>query len=179
MHLALHGCTTFLVIGSGAWAFIGLSAPAHRPECQPDSVYGRLAPRPTSTPVSILVSNLMAPTMSTSIPSSPRVFIPRLPTRTLGSFDCSTTVHTLRTCGKAGFRLLVEKMNLQASALSPLPKMYRGTLADPNWLDAMIEEFTTLQANNTWDLVPQPSNDNIVTGKWVFHHKFHPNGSHD
>jgi hypothetical protein len=43
----------------------------------------------------------------------------------------------------------------------------------------MIEEFTTLQANNTWDLVPRPSDGNIVIGKWVFRHKFHPDGSLD
>jgi hypothetical protein len=39
-------------------------------------------------------------------------------------------------------------MNLQATVLSPIPKTYRGALADPNWRDAMQEEFTTLQANH-------------------------------
>jgi hypothetical protein len=29
----------------------------------------------------------------------------------------------------------------------------------------MIEEFTTLQANNTWDLILHPSSGDIVTGK--------------
>jgi hypothetical protein len=43
----------------------------------------------------------------------------------------------------------------------------------------MIEEFTALQASNTWDLVPHLSDGNVVTGKWVFHHKFHLDGSHD
>jgi histone deacetylase 1/2 len=59
-------------------------------------------------------------------------------------------------------------MNLQAITLSPIPKTSRGALADPNWRDAMQEEFTALQANQTWDLVPPPSDVNIVTGKWVF-----------
>jgi hypothetical protein len=58
-----------------------------------------------------------------------------------------------------------ERLNLQASSLSPLPKTYRGTLADPNWRDAMTEEFTALLANNTWVLVPRPSGANIVTRK--------------
>lgn len=41
----------------------------------------------------------------------------------------------------------------------------------------MNEEFTTLQANRTWDLVPAPKGANIVTGKWVYHHKMHPDGT--
>jgi hypothetical protein len=41
----------------------------------------------------------------------------------------------------------------------------------------MMEEFTALQANNTWVLAPHPSGANIVTGKWIYHHKLHPDGS--
>jgi hypothetical protein len=70
-----------------------------------------------------------------------------------------------------------ECLTLQASSLSPLPKAYQGALADPNWCDVMMEEFTALQANNTWVLVPHPSGANIVTGKWIYHHKLHPDGS--
>lgn len=41
----------------------------------------------------------------------------------------------------------------------------------------MIEKFSALQANHTWDLVPPPVGVNIVTGKWVFRHKLHPDGA--
>jgi hypothetical protein len=87
--------------------------------------------------------------------------------------------HGMRTHSKSGFWLPGTKLNLQATALSPLPKTYWSALTDPNWRDTMIEEFTTLQANNTWDLEPRPSDGNIVTGKWGFQHKFHTNGSLD
>jgi hypothetical protein len=87
--------------------------------------------------------------------------------------------HGMRTHSKSGFWLPVMKLNLQPTALSPLPNSYRGTLTNPNCRDTMIEEFTTLQANNTWDLVPRPSDGNIVTGKWGFQHKFHTDGSLD
>ena len=70
-------------------------------------------------------------------------------------------------------------MNLQATILSHIPKTYRGALADPNWRDAMQEEFIALQANHTWDLVPPPPGANIVTGKWVYKHKLHPDGTLD
>jgi hypothetical protein len=52
-------------------------------------------------------------------------------------------------------------------------------LKDPNWLEAMTEEYRALLGNDTWDLVPPPRNANIVFGKWVFHHKLKPNGSLD
>lgn len=43
----------------------------------------------------------------------------------------------------------------------------------------MIEEFTALQQNHTWDLVPHTARANVVTGKWVYHHKFASDGSLD
>jgi hypothetical protein len=83
------------------------------------------------------------------------------------------------TRGKHGFRQPKEHLNLHAATLSPLPKTYRGALADPNWRDAMCEEFAALQANDTWSLVPRPAGTNVVTGKWVFRHKFLPDGALD
>jgi len=41
----------------------------------------------------------------------------------------------------------------------------------------MEEEHTALLQNHTWDLVPRPSRANIVSGKWVYKHKFHTDGS--
>ena len=36
----------------------------------------------------------------------------------------------------------------------------------------MVEEHDALLQNHTWDLVPRPAGANIVTGKWIFKHKF-------
>ena len=66
---------------------------------------------------------------------------------------------------------------LHAAPLSPVPKTYRSALADPNWRAAMEEEFRALQQNSTWELVPRPPQANIVTGKWIFKHKFQADGS--
>jgi histone deacetylase 1/2 len=41
----------------------------------------------------------------------------------------------------------------------------------------MEEEFTALQLNKTWDLVPRPAGTNIVSGKWIFKHKFNADGT--
>jgi len=79
---------------------------------------------------------------------------------------------------KAGYRQPRNILDLNTICLSPLPT-YRGALADPNWHDAMVKEFTALQANHTWDLVPLPCGANIVIGKWVYRHMIHPDGTLD
>jgi hypothetical protein len=43
----------------------------------------------------------------------------------------------------------------------------------------MQDELDALQRNQTWQLVPRPRHANIITGKWVFKHKFHPDGTLD
>ena len=81
----------------------------------------------------------------------------------------------MATRGKSGFR---QPAAYTATVLSPVPKSYRSALADPNWRAAM-EEYGALLSNNTWDLVPRPLGANVVIGKWIFHHKFHADGSLD
>jgi hypothetical protein len=78
------------------------------------------------------------------------------------------------TRAKAGFRV---PTLFQAAPLSPIPKTFRGALADPNWRAAMEDEYAALLQNHTWDLVPRPHGANIVTGKWIFKHKFNVDGS--
>ena len=55
--------------------------------------------------------------------------------------------------------------------MSPLPSSVRGALSDLNWRSAMQAEYDALIANDTWSLVPWPPGVNMVTDKWVFHHK--------
>jgi hypothetical protein len=43
----------------------------------------------------------------------------------------------------------------------------------------MDEEFRALIDNATWSLMPRPPRANIVTGKWIFKHKFNSDGSLD
>jgi hypothetical protein len=41
----------------------------------------------------------------------------------------------------------------------------------------MHDEFDALLQNNIWTLVPKPSGANVVSGKWVFHHKYNSDGT--
>jgi hypothetical protein len=86
----------------------------------------------------------------------------------------------MTTRAKWGFRLRADKFTLSATSLSPLSSVsisVRITLANPSWRCAMKEDYDALITNNTWDLVPHPVGSNIVTGKWIFKHKFNSNGT--
>ena len=80
----------------------------------------------------------------------------------------------MTTRAKHGIRLPAV---YHVAPLSLLPKTFHSALADPNWRAAMEEEFRALQQNSTWELVPRPPQANIVTGKWIFKHKFQADGS--
>jgi hypothetical protein len=43
----------------------------------------------------------------------------------------------------------------------------------------MEDEYGALISNGTWELVPRPQGSNVVTGKWVFTHKLHADGTFD
>jgi len=85
----------------------------------------------------------------------------------------------MRTRGKAGIAQPVDRLNLHAVPMSPLPSSIRGALSDPNWRSAMQAEYDALIANDTWSLVPRPPGVNMVTSKWVFRHKLLADGSLD
>jgi hypothetical protein len=60
---------------------------------------------------------------------------------------------------------------------SPIPSSYRAAIKDPHWNNAMLDEYNALIGNDTWSLVPRPAGVNVVTGKWIYRHKFNPDGS--
>jgi hypothetical protein len=91
--------------------------------------------------------------------------------------------HRMVTRAKDVFRVLPDRLILAATTTSSTPSLIpssvRAALADPNWCAAMEDEYSALMSNGTWDLVPRPQGSNIVTGKWVFTHKFRADGTFD
>jgi hypothetical protein len=91
--------------------------------------------------------------------------------------------HQMVTRGKTDFRVVPDRLVLTVTASSltpsPIPSSARAALADPHWRAAIEEEYGTLISNGTWELVLWPQGSNIVTGKWVFTHKLHANGTLD
>ena len=85
----------------------------------------------------------------------------------------------MRTCAKDRIAVPVDRLNLSVvhDVPSPIPKTYRAALQDPHWRQAMADEYNALMENGTWTLVPRPPGANLVSGKWVYKHKFHSDGS--
>ena len=52
-------------------------------------------------------------------------------------------------------------------------------MQDPKWKKAMFEEMRALVKNDTWDMVPRPSNKSTVGCKWVYSTKYTPEGKVD
>ena len=61
--------------------------------------------------------------------------------------------------------------------ISPLPKDPVSAIRDPNWKEAMLDEFNALIDNNTWELVPRPPDVNVIRSMWIFRHKRNSDGS--
>jgi hypothetical protein len=91
--------------------------------------------------------------------------------------------HRMITQGKTGFRVVPDRLVLtimtSSTTPSPIPSSARAALANPHWRAAMEEEYGALISNGTLELVPRPQGSNIVTGKWVFTHKLHVDGTLD
>ncbi|GJR92139.1 ribonuclease H-like domain-containing protein [Tanacetum coccineum] len=87
------------------------------------------------------------------------------------------SVHPMVTRFRVGTNRSTERLNLHVSSVSPLPKSYRDAFNDPNWQNAMRDEYTALIKNKTWTLVPRPPDTNIVRCMWLFRHKYMADGT--
>ncbi|GJZ48109.1 ribonuclease H-like domain-containing protein [Tanacetum coccineum] len=81
------------------------------------------------------------------------------------------------TRSKVGIVKANPKYNLHVTTSSPIPKSPFHALRDPNWKQAMCDEYKALIDNNTWVLVPRPPNVNIVRSMWLYKHKYNADGS--
>ena len=83
--------------------------------------------------------------------------------------------HPMITRSKFG----IYKKKTYLTSLIAEPRTVKQVFQDPNWKLAMEQEYQALLKNQTWYLVPPPSNAKIIGCKWVFKLKHKPNGSID
>ena len=62
---------------------------------------------------------------------------------------------------------------------NPDPKTFEESSGHLDWDEAMNEEYFSLLAKDTWDLVPIPKGRKLVRCKWVYKTKFGPDGKVD
>ncbi|CAL1381785.1 unnamed protein product [Linum trigynum] len=62
-------------------------------------------------------------------------------------------------------------------SMSTDPQTYAQAALHPCWNQAMKEEVTALEANETWDIVDRPPNVVPIGCKWVYKTKFLPDGA--
>lgn len=55
------------------------------------------------------------------------------------------------------------------------PKCYKTASRDTCWITTMEDELRTLTFTSTWELVPRPSQLNVVGSKWVIKIKYFSN----
>nr|GEU34199.1 ribonuclease H-like domain-containing protein [Tanacetum cinerariifolium] len=87
--------------------------------------------------------------------------------------------HHMVTRTKAGIFKSLERMNCHVTTTSPLSLslFHVHALHDPNWKEAMLDEYNALITNETWVFVPRPVNVNVVRSMWLFKHKFNADGT--
>ncbi|GJY11077.1 ribonuclease H-like domain-containing protein [Tanacetum coccineum] len=66
--------------------------------------------------------------------------------------------HPMVTRAKSNIFKPLERMNCHVTTTSPLPRSHVHALRDPNWKEAMLDEYNALITNGTWVLVPRPAN---------------------
>uniref|UniRef100_A0A2N9FMC6 Integrase catalytic domain-containing protein n=1 Tax=Fagus sylvatica TaxID=28930 RepID=A0A2N9FMC6_FAGSY len=154
--------------------------------CTAPSILGpppSLPPLSGSTPLSSSLPDVSAQTEPPSpllhTTSSPHISCP-VPSCSVPSGPILPPInsHPMQTRGKSG--ISKRKLLLHTKTLNPLetePPSYKVASKYPEWQSAMLDEYTALQRQQTWSLVPPPSNHNIVGCKWVYKIKRKPDGS--
>ncbi|KAJ9555155.1 LOW QUALITY PROTEIN: hypothetical protein OSB04_009769 [Centaurea solstitialis] len=89
----------------------------------------------------------------------------------------ATSGHPMTTRSRTGSLNPKQIFNLSVTSdISPIPRSTAQAMCDPHWRAAMDAEMAPILSNYTWDLVPKPSDANIVGNRWLFRHKFDSNG---
>jgi hypothetical protein len=58
-----------------------------------------------------------------------------------------------------------------------VPKNINESSKDVNWLKSMNEELDQIEKNDTWELIPRPTNKNVIRSKWVYKNKMNEKGN--
>lgn len=84
-------------------------------------------------------------------------------------------IHPMQTRAKSG--IVMPRLQPILLLTEVEPSSFKIALADPKWYNAMDEEYQALLRNQTWSLVPLPSQRQAIGCMWVFRIKQNLDGS--
>lgn len=137
---------------------------------------------PTITPP---VTIPASPTPATPPPSPPNDHVP-VPTPPLSPPNDHVSVptpppivstHPMVTRSHVGTTRPNAKYTGHVSTVSPSPRSYEDAFNDPNWRNAIYDEYNALVKNKTWKRVPRPKGVNVVSCMLLFRHKYLADGT--
>ncbi|KAJ9546206.1 hypothetical protein OSB04_025913 [Centaurea solstitialis] len=129
------------------------------------------SPPPAVGPSASVSSSQPPPAEPSSISSSPSAVSSQPPA------PAATSGHPMTTRSRTGSLKPKQIFNLLVTSdISPIPRSTAQAMCDPHWRAAMDAEMAAILSNYTWDLIPKPSDANIVGNRWLFRHKFDSTG---
>ena len=57
------------------------------------------------------------------------------------------------------------------------PSSYKEAASQHVWVDAMIEEYSSIMKNDVWEVVPKQTRKLVVTSRWIYKIKHAAHGS--
>ncbi|KAJ9545073.1 hypothetical protein OSB04_024780 [Centaurea solstitialis] len=133
------------------------------------------SPAPDVDPSAFVSSSQPPPAKPSGTSSSPSV--PSAGLSQPPSAPATTSGHPMTTRSRTGSLKPKQIFNLSVTTdISSIPRSIAQAMCDPHWRAAMDTEMAAILSNYTWDLVPKPSDTNIVGNRWLFRHKFDSNG---
>ncbi|GKA20832.1 ribonuclease H-like domain-containing protein [Tanacetum coccineum] len=116
-------------------------------------------------------------TQTQNSPLPPPIFDPPNPQTNIDPVNEPPRTHPMITRSQSGIVKPIDRLYLHTFSISPIPKNPSHALKDPNWRNAMYDEYNALVKNGTWLLVPRLASVNMVRSIWLFKHKFHADGT--
>ncbi|KAL0409332.1 UNVERIFIED_CONTAM: Retrovirus-related Pol polyprotein from transposon RE2 [Sesamum radiatum] len=138
---------------------------------------------PSLASPTLLIHDTSSPQQRTSIPT-PTVCVPpprrskRAVTKPIWHKDyvCQCTSYASPHCLPSSYSSAHVSFMANLSTLQE-PSTYLQAVKDEKWVEAMGQELVALDANDTWDLVPLPSEKKSIGCRWVYKLKMNPDGT--
>uniref|UniRef100_A0A2N9IFR0 Integrase catalytic domain-containing protein n=1 Tax=Fagus sylvatica TaxID=28930 RepID=A0A2N9IFR0_FAGSY len=154
------------------------SSPLSVPDTLPSPIFTPNESHPTLNTSSSSPSHFNSSDSAPSV-SAPSVSVPSVsaPLHSSSHPSPSLNTHPMATRSKHGI-FKPKVFHTSTTDFSETePPTYKLASQYPKWCTVMDEEYSALQRQHTWSLVPPPLGKNIVGCKWVFKLKRHSDGS--